>query len=108
MRNYIREFIQDLEDKINNKYKFKEKDIVILKDKIAFFQHERLIHLLVTLFYVIFTLIFLGLSFIHFIFLIPFFMLLIFLIFYIYHYFFLENAVQYIYKLYDQIMVKYK
>ena len=69
--------------------------------KITFFQHERLIHLLVTLFYAIFTLAFLALGTIHYIFFIIFLILIIFLIFYIFHYFFLENSVQYLYKQYD-------
>ena len=104
MRKYIENYIKELEDKINKKHKFSEKEIIILKDKINYFNHERLIHLLVTLFYVIFTFIFLGLGLLSSLFLIPFFIGIIFLVFYIRHYFFLENAVQYIYTLYDKIM----
>ena len=69
--------------------------------KIKFFQHERLIHLLVTLFYAlfVFTVFFLSTIFVPFI--IIDIILLIFLLFYIVHYFRLENGVQYLYKQYD-------
>ena len=106
MRRYMEDYIKDLEKKLNSNYKFTEKDKMILKDKINYFNHERLIHLLVTLFYAIFTFIFLALGILSYLFLIPFFIGIIFLVFYIRHYFFLENRVQYIYTLYDKIMLK--
>lgn len=98
----MQEYIKYLEEKLENDDKFLDKDIIILKDKIAFFSHERLIHLLVTIIYVIFTLLFMVMSMVSYIFLIPFFIGIIFLLFYIPHYFFLENGVQYLYKLYDK------
>lgn len=104
MKKYILNYLIEIETKLENNTKFTKEEISILKDKINYFNHERLIHLLVTLFFVIFTLIFLGFSLLSYIFLIPFFIGCIFLIFYIRHYFFLENAVQYMYKLYDQII----
>ena len=77
-------------------------------NKISFFQHERLIHLLVTLAFAILTM----LSFI-FLFINPtlptviltglFFVLLIP---YIFHYHFLENSVQEMYKQYDKLIQK--
>ena len=106
MRKYIKDFISDLETKIEKKYKFTEKEILLIHQKIQDFQHERLIHLLVTLFYAIFALFFLALTNQHTIFIIPFLAMIIFLLFYIRQYFFLENAVQYIYKLYDKIIIK--
>jgi len=71
--------------------------------KISFFQHERLIHLLVTLFYAILTIIFFCLIVVSFIFLPIAIILCVFLILYIYHYFYLENGVQYMYKQYDKL-----
>lgn len=103
MKKYLQEFIKKLEKEIAENHKFTSKEIELIREKINDFQHERLIHLLVTLFYVIFTLTFMGFGMISPIFLIPFFIGIIFLIFYIKHYFFLENGVQYIYKLYDKI-----
>ena len=106
MRKYLTDFITDTETKINKKHHFTPEELTIFKDKITYFQHERLIHLLVTLFYAIFTFIFMALGLISKIFLIPFFIGIIFLIFYIRHYFFLELSVQYIYTLYDKIIPK--
>ena len=76
--------------------------------KIQFFQHERLIHLLVTLFYVIFMIIFLvlGLNIVGF--MIVALILMICVFFYALYYFKLENGVQYLYKQYDQIVDKLK
>ena len=104
MRKYLTDFKNELENNISNKHKFTNNELIIIKDKIMYFQHERLIHLLVTLFYAIFTFIFLALALVSNLFLIPFFIGIIFLIFYIRHYFFLENTIQYIYTLYDKIM----
>lgn len=104
MTKYIKKFTLDLENKIKDNYKFSSKEISIIREKINDFQHERLIHLLVTLFYAIFTFIILALSYLNCLFIIPFFILIVFLIFYVRHYFFLENSVQYIYTLYDKII----
>ncbi len=106
MRNYIKEYIQELEKKLDKKEKFLELDKDMLKEKINYFNHERLIHLIVTVIYVFVTLVFMALACVSYIFLIPFFIGIIFLLFYIPHYFFLENSVQYLYKLYDKIMKK--
>lgn len=106
MKKYLKEYINELDNKINTKEKISKEDIKNIETKINWFQHERLIHLLVTINYVIFTLVFMGLAFISYIFLIPFFMGIIFLLFYIPHYFFLEKGVQYLYKLYDKLLTK--
>ena len=104
MKKYIQDYIKDLEIKLDKNHRFTIKEKMLLKDKILYFQHERLIHLLVTLFYALFTLCFIFLSIIFPGFLVPCFIVIIILIFYVLHYFFLENAVQYLYKLYDRIM----
>ncbi len=97
MKKYILEYIDELEKKELN-----DSDLFELNLKISYFQYERLIHLLVTISFAIFTIIFLILGMISYLFLIPFFILIIFLIFYIIHYFFLENKVQYLYHIYDK------
>lgn len=71
--------------------------------KIEFFQHERLIHLLVTLFYGIVMMIFIFLTCVWIWFGVILAILVVFMIFYIRHYFFLENGVQYMYKQYDKL-----
>ncbi len=102
MREYLGDYIKSIDNKIKEK-NVTEKDIENHLIKIEFFQHERLIHLLVTLAYGIF----LFLSVIIFtqiwIFVIVIYIALIFLLFYVRHYFFLENNVQYLYKQYDQM-----
>ncbi len=104
MKKYIITYTKELEDKINSNYKFTLKEIEEVKYKIFNFQHERLIHLLVTLFYAIFVISFIFLGILMPYFLIPCFVLIVFLFFYVKHYFFLENSVQYLYKLYDKIV----
>ena len=90
MSEYITNYVKVLEEKINKKAKFTKEEINNLKDKITYFQHERLIHLLVTIAYIFFTLIFLAFGLISTLFLIPFFICIIFDIFYIRHYFLLN------------------
>ena len=61
MKKYLSEYIKYIDDIIKNGQVTKEiLDTHLIK--ITFFQHERLIHLLVTLFYALFTLAFLALG----------------------------------------------
>ena len=100
MRQYLMSYIQKLKKKVE------KADLEELEEKICFFQHERFIHLIVTFFFAVFALAFLALGMISYIFLIIFAILIVFLLFYIVHYFFLENHVQYLYKLYDEMYEK--
>lgn len=90
MKRYLYEYINEVSDKLNNKKDVKElkKEILI---KINFFQHERLVHLIVTLSFSI--LVFLSLYMIkyNFAFIFVNIILLICLIFYIIHYYYLEK-----------------
>ena len=103
MKKYLYDYIKEIDELLKTK-KINEDIIHNHLIKIKFFQHERIIHLLVTLFYAFLFIVFLGLCAIHYIFFIVVFMLLIFLIFYIIHYFRLENGVQYLYKQYDKML----
>lgn len=109
MKIYLEEYISYIDDILkNNKrvnYKKLKSDHLI---KISFFQHERLIHLLVTLFYALFIILFIFLSIKFWMFTVISIALLIFLIFYVIHYFRLENGVQYLYKQYDEIVDRSK
>ena len=104
MKKYLQEYIKEVDNKIE---KGSKKELEELKEthliKIGFFQHERFIHLMVTLFYALFMVIIGALSLVNQMFLFIFLILIIFLIFYVLHYFFLENGVQYLYKQYDKI-----
>ena len=103
MKKYLYDYIKEIDLLLESNKKIKDEVIENHLIKISFFQHERLIHLLVTLFYAFIFLIFLGLGIIHFIFYIIALILMIFLICYIIHYFHLENGVQYLYKQYDKM-----
>ncbi|MBR3161359.1 MAG: hypothetical protein IKF19_01350 [Bacilli bacterium] len=108
MKDYLYNYIKYIDDLLScdkrvNYKKLKEDHLI----KIKFFQHERLIHLLVTLFYALFSIIFIFLSIKFFVFLVITMVLLIFLIFYVVHYFRLENGVQYLYEQYDEIERRY-
>ena len=102
MKKYLYDYINEIEGLITNK-KINNDILNTHLIKISFFQHERLIHLIVTIFYAVLFLIFLSLGILNYLFLIIAFILLIFLLFYIVHYFRLENGVQYLYVLYDNM-----
>ena len=108
MKEYLYNYIDEIDNLLKKKKKIKEEDIKKHLIKIGFFQHERLIHLYVTFFYAIMFLLFAALGLVHYIFYIITFLLLIFLIFYVIHYFRLENGVQYLYKQYDMMIEKEK
>ncbi len=105
MKRYLYDYIYDIDKKIKNK-KYTNDDIKEHLIKIGFFQHERLIHLFVTLFYGLLFLIFMALGFIHFLFFFIAGIFSIFLICYVIHYFHLENGVQYLYIQYDMMKNK--
>lgn len=107
MKKYLYDYIGEVDSLLNIK-KCKINDDVISNHltKISFFQHERLIHLLVTLFYALLLIVFMALGTLSFMFYFIAIIISIFLIFYIIHYFRLENGVQYLYKQYDLLLNK--
>ncbi len=98
MKKYLYDYIGEVDALLNNN-KSKINDDVISNHltKISFFQHERLIHLLVTLFYALLLIIFMALGTLSFMFYFISLIISIFLIFYIIHYFRLENGDNMIY-----------
>ena len=108
MKKYLYDYIKEIDGILNENKKISEELVNKHLIKINFFQHERLIHLLVTLFYAVIFLIFMGLCYIHYIFLPIAIILMTFLICYVLHYFHLENGVQYLYKQYDKMLEKQK
>ncbi len=103
MKEYMKKYIGEIDKQINENHKFSSNEIDDFLFKMKLFQKERVIHLVITLSYVFFTILFLFLTKYIFMMFIIFFILLIFDGFYVYHYFFLENSVQYMYKQYDKI-----
>lgn len=110
MKERLQNYITDIEQVVEKEFTSKERETLIqeLLIQIGFFQHERLIHLLVTIFVgllllgcLLFTIFLpnlgtLILGTIFFILEVP----------YIFHYFRLENGVQYLYQLYDRLKSK--
>ncbi len=108
MKKYLYDYIASIDKLINSKASVTKKIVEEHLTKIQFFQHERLIHLLVTLFYWVFMLIFMGLGTIFIGFFLIGLILLIFVLCYVIHYFRLENGVQYLYKQYDKLQQRIK
>ena len=107
MRGYIKSYIERIDSLINEN--MINNDLINEHIyKINFFQHERLIHLLVTLFYSFIFIIFLALITLSYLFIPIAVILLVFVILYGYHYFYIENCVQYLYKQYDRLKEKNK
>lgn len=102
MNKYIDNYIKYVENIIDNK-KATNDIINDLVKKIDFFNKERIIHLIITLFYALFTVIFICHIRISVLYLICALFMICFLIPYIVYYFKLEAKVQYLYKLYDKI-----
>lgn len=102
MREYIDNYVKYV-DKIIKDDKYTESFIEEHLEMINFFQHERVIHLVITLFYAMLTILFWGLSLISMLFIVIAVILSGFLVCYIYHYFYLENHVQYMYKQYNKL-----
>lgn len=109
MKEMINEYIEYVEERISSK-KIDSSLVDDLILKISFFQHERLIHFLVTMLVAIIIVILLVVNmFIANIFLLVLFIIFIMLLIpYILHYYFLENKVQYLYKIYDRVKDKKK
>ena len=107
MKDYMKEHISNIDNIIKEKNK-KNIDEVISDHllKIQFFQHERLIHFLVTM---LFALMFL-MTFLYSLTNVSLGIVLLELLFmallvpYIFHYYYLENSVQYMYKQYDELV----
>ncbi len=101
MKNELKEYIRQTEDAVKNG------DINIsrlesLKVNIGFFQHERLVHLIVTMTFALLTVISLGLAMAK-IYLLPLFVLFLALeVPYVFHYYRLENGVQHLQNLYRE------
>ena len=102
VRTYIDEEMKDAPEERTRKV------LAEFEKKISFFQHERLIHLIVTFFFALFLLIE-----IYALFTLPFsyapvcgvlvLLFFVLVVAYVFHYYFLENSVQLMYKMRDEI-----
>ena len=99
---YLENLLKEEKDEL-----FWQKEKEEIKVQISFFQHERLVHLIVMVLFALLEGIVLSfaVSFQNILFILAL-ALLVLLIPYIRHYYFLENKTQYLYTLYDQIVKK--
>ena len=99
MRKYLYNFIDEVELNVD---KASKEEILT---KISFFSHERLIHLMVTLFFALITIGFTIFCLVidSILLYMILFILYVMLLFYVIHYYRLENGVQQLYKLYDKV-----
>ncbi len=102
MKKYLYGYIREIDEELK-KEKVGEEIIQEHLIKISFFQHERLIHLMVTLAYALLALCSFAVSTFAPMFVFIGIILVLFLIPYVLHYFHLENGVQYLYKQYDEL-----
>lgn len=110
MTEEIRQYIAELEKLLNNEegsddWERLSKELLI---RISFYQHERLIHLIVTVAFAVMTAIFYYLSLERAEFLVITGLFLLMDIPYVLHYRFLENAVQKLYKYYYSLPTQKK
>lgn len=105
MKKYMDNYIKTIDQYIlHNRYKDIDEIIREHLRKIKFFQHERLIHLFVTLAFALFSIIFCLCIALDKVFIYVTLISFVILLFYIFHYYYLENAVQYMYKQHDKLI----
>lgn len=109
MTAYLKKYMEDVQRRLKEYSDKAELEEIFLehKDKIAFMQHERIVHFLVTMMFAILLSVFVvGFLLVE----NPALLLLVTIIivllgFYIKHYYFLENTVQKMYRIYDELLI---
>lgn len=109
MTAYLKKYMKEIQRRLEEYADQTELEEIFLehKDKIAFMQHERIVHFLVTMMFAIVLAIFVC-AFLFtenpalFVLVV---IIMVLLGFYIKHYYFLENTVQEMYKLYDEMLI---
>jgi len=108
MTEYLKKYMKSLRQSLDSAETSEELEKIMAehKDKIAFMQHERLVHFLVTMMFAVILAIFMAaVLFLENIMLLILVTIIIILLgFYIKHYYFLENTVQEMYRVYDRIL----
>ncbi len=106
MRKYLTEYLSRIEDLLKRNVPLDYDELIRNHlQKIEFMQHERLIHFLVTMLFALGLFLMMGTFLVaETVLLLPLlFLILILLIPYILHYYFLENSVQKMYRIYDEL-----
>lgn len=106
MRKYLTEYLSRIEDLLKRNVPLDYDELIRNHlQKIEFMQHERLIHFLVTMLFALGLFLMMGTFLVaETVLLLPLlFLILILLIPYILYYYFLENSVQKMYRIYDEL-----
>lgn len=108
MTEYLTNYMNTVAERLENCTTQEELSAILFEhmDKISFMQHERIVHFLVTMmFAVVLSIFMVGMLLAENIMLVILVtIIIVLLIFYIKHYYFLENTVQKMYKIYDKIL----
>lgn len=110
MTEYLKKYMAETEKRLKECSNSDELEKILSehKDKIAFMQHERIVHFLVTMLFALVLAVFISVSIfeMNIALLVLDVIILVLLAFYIKHYYFLENTVQKMYRVYDEILLK--
>ncbi len=108
MTEYLTNYMNTVSERLDNCKNQSELLVILAEhmDKIAFMQHERTVHFLVTMMFAVILAVFMvGMLLTdNIMLLILVTIITVLLAFYIKHYYFLENTVQKMYKVYDRIL----
>ena len=112
MTEYLTNYMKYIQERLEKCQSSVELDEIMAehKDKIAFMQHERIVHFLVTMLFALILIVFFAVLIfkVNLAVLALVTIVLVLLMFYIKHYYFLENTVQKMYRVYDGILEKKK
>lgn len=110
MTEYLTEYMETTQQKLNDCKNLAELEDILAEhmDKISFMQHERIVHFLVTMLFAVLLAIFMSAMIFseNMMLLVLVTIILVLLGFYIKHYYFLENTVQKMYKVYDEMLAR--
>lgn len=108
MTEYLTDYMNTVSERLDSCSNANELDKILAEhmDKIAFMQHERIVHFLVTMMFAVILAVFMvGMLLTdNMMLLVIVTIITVLLAFYIKHYYFLENTVQKMYKVYDRIL----
>lgn len=107
MKKQLYNYIEKVQNQLKEGVNLEELKESMLTN-IGFFQHERLIHLIITMTFAVMTVLSLAMALQQF-YLLPLFVLILALtVPYVFHYYFLENGVQKLQRLYNELEEKLK
>lgn len=110
MTEYLKAYMKKTSERLSGCSSAAELEKLLAEhmDKIAFMQHERIVHFLVTMMFALILTIFICAFLLleKFMLLLLVTIIIVLLAFYIKHYYFLENTVQQMYKVYDEMLAK--